>query len=523
MKRLESLFINIEAFLIKFEIKKEIKLPEINISISKDKFLPCYHHLIDANSEQFDLEFLYGSRDSGKSRHIAQQLICDCLGLPIFRCLLIRKILNTVRDSQYSLIESIIKEWKIEHLFKFNSSRLEITCINGNGFFGRGLDDVGRIKSFNNPSVAWLEEMNQISREDMVVILTSLRNNNATIKTWCSFNPECDMSYTEFWLWMDYFSHTEDLSFTTVKKIQIDEDEFAELKIRATHTTWRDNPYCTPQRKALYESYKTSKNNAYWYRVYSKGLWGIRRPGGEFYKCFDEDVHAVDLMSVPAIKNRQWVLHFVADNNVSPYIAIQIWAVDTVGKALLQLGELPCASPNNTATKAGLQIVKYLEKRNYNDKVFIHGDPSANARNTIDDEGRSFFDKLIGVIQSAGYDYVDKVGKSAPSVSISGSFINEILESNYEGWKIFIDKECTKSIEDYQMTQENTDGSILIKKVVDKVTKLSYEKYGHFVADSRYFITTVLKEEYTKFLQRRKGIPLPGGVAKSQRTKAKIG
>lgn len=498
-------------------------MPEINISISKDKFLPCYHHLIEKTDEIFDIDFLYGSRDSGKSRQIAMQLICDCLGLKVFRCLLIRKVLNTVRDSQYSLIESIVNEWRIAHLFKFNSSRLEITCVNGNGFFGRGLDDVGRIKSFNNPSVCWIEEGNQIEREDLVVILTSLRNNNAIIKTWFSFNPECDMSYTEFWLWQDYFMTTEDLSFTTIKKIEINPDEFAELKIRATHTTWRDNPYCTPQRKALYQSYKTSKNNAYWYRVYSLGLWGIRRPGGEFYKCFDEDIHAVSLLSVPAIKNRQWTLHIIADNNVAPYVAVQIWAVDLQSKVLLQLGELPCISPNNTATKAGLEVVKYLEKRNYNDKVFIGGDPSANAKSTTDDEGRSFFDKFIGTIKNAQYEYVDRVGKSAPSVSQSGSFINEIFESNYLGWKIYIDKGCIKSIEDYNMTVEATDGSILKKRVTDKVTHQSYEKYGHFTDCSRYFITTTLKDEYAQFLQRRRGLPPPGGTTKTQRVKSKLG
>jgi len=496
---------------------------DINITISKSKFLPCYHHLLNDDDGVYDLEFLYGSRDSGKSRQVAMKLILECLGSKVFRLLLIRKVLNTVRDSQYSLIQSIIEEWKIEHLFKFNSSRLEITCINGNAFFGRGLDDVGRIKSFNNPTGAWLEEMNQITREDMVVILTSLRNNNSIIKTWCTFNPECDMTYTEFWLWIDYFSHTEDLSFKNVKIIELENDEKAELRIRATHTTYQDNPFCTPQRKALYESYKTSKNNAYWYRVYSKGLWGVRRPGGEFYKCFEEDTHAIDLMSIPAIKNRQWTLHIAADNNVSPYIAVQIWAIDVKGKAILQLGELPCIHPNNTATKAGIQVVKYLERINYNDKIFIMGDPSANARSTTDDEGKSFFDKFIGVIKAAGYDYVDRVGRSAPSVSQSGSFVNEIFETNYLGWKIFIDKNCVKSVEDYLMTTEASDGTIQKKRITDKQTGQSYEKYGHFSDLLRYTCVTLLKDEYTQFLQRRRGIPPPGGIATAQRVKQKLG
>lgn len=496
-------------------------MPEINITISKDRFLPIYQPLI-LSDEVFDIDFLYGGRDSGKSRHIAMQLIVECLRPLVFRCLLIRKVLNTVRDSQYSLIESIVEEWGIKHLFKFNSSRLEIKCINGNGFFGRGLDDVGRIKSFNNPSCAWLEEMNQITSEDFVVVLTSLRNNFVNVKTWCSFNPECDMSYTEFWLWQEYFMHTEDYNFTWVKKIEVD-DEIIEFKVRATHSTYRNNPYCKPQRKALLESYKISKNSEYWFQVYTMGLWGFRRPGGTFLKCFESDKHTVDLLSVPQIKNGNWTYHVVADNNVAPYVSIQLWIIDLKGKALLQISEFPCSHPDNTATKAALKIAYHLRRVDYTQQVYIYGDPSANAKSTTDDEGRSFFDKFIGTIKESGYNIVNRVGSSAPSVAQSGSFVNEIFESNFGGWKIFIDKSCRKSVEDYQMTVEAMDGSILKKRVTDKATGQSYEKYAHLTDCLRYFVTTTLKDEYKKYLTRFKGIPMAGGVSKVKRFKQKLG
>ena len=137
-------------------------MPEVNINIDyKTVFLPCYHHLLndgqDLKSEFFDIEFLYGGRDSGKSRHVAMQLVIDCMTQSYFKCLLIRKVLNTVRSSQYDLIKSIIEDWGLGQLFKFNETRMEIIFIpTGNGFYGRGLDDVGRIKSFNNPS-SWID------------------------------------------------------------------------------------------------------------------------------------------------------------------------------------------------------------------------------------------------------------------------------------------------------------------------------------------------------------------------------
>ena len=469
---------------------------EVNIEIEDDIFLECYDHLIEDADGFFDIDFLYGGRDSGKSRHIAMRLVKDCLKEGYFRCLLIRKVLNTVRDSQYSLLKSVIEEWEIRHLFSFNDTRMEIRCrVNSNGFFGRGLDDVGRIKSFNNPSHCWIEEGNQISSEDFVVILTSLRAEQR-VKTWFSFNPECEVNYTEFWLWEEWFSHTKKLSFRWVKTIELPDGERVDFKVRATHTTYQDNPYCQPQRKALYESYKGSKNNAYWYQTYTLGLWGYKRTGGEFWKCFIEDQHTRDLEVQPG------TVHVVADNNVNPYIALQVWQVMTEKKELLQVHELPCESPDNTAAKAAKKLIHWLRQIDYNQPVFLYGDPSANAKSTVDDQGRSFFDKFIQTLVDAGFKVVNRVQRSAPEVALSGAFVNEIYESNYLGWKIYINTTCRTSIEDYIMAKEDMGGKILKKRETDKGTKVSFERYGHMSDDKRYFITTVLAREFAQYRSR---------------------
>lgn len=485
-------------------------MPEINITISKDKFLPIYRPLI-LSEDVYDIDFLYGGRDSGKSRHIAMQLVVECLRSTYFRCLLIKKELYTIRGSQYQTIKDVIEEWGITHLFAFNSSRLEIVCtINGNGFYGKGLDDAGKVKSFANPSCCWIEEGNQITAEDFVIIQTSLRTNTGKVKVWFSFNPECEVTYSDFWLWQEYFSHTEQLSFTHHKTIETPKGQ-KKIAIRATHGTYLDNPYCSDERIALYESYKTSKNNAYWYQTYTLGLWGYRRPGGEFWKCFEEEKHTADIKHIPQLKNM--TIHISVDSNVNPYVTVQVWQIDNSAKKLLQVDEIICEHPNNTAAKSAKKVIDYLDRRGYNQPVYIYGDPAANAKSTVDDEGRSFFDKFIGVIKASGYQFVNRVGKSAPSVSQSGAFINEIFEVNYAGWDILIDKSCRKSIEDYNMVVEDIDGKMLKKKVTNKETKVSYEKYGHCSDTMRYLITTVLSNEYKSFLTRRNGIPRSGGLA----------
>lgn len=491
-------------------IKILINSMEYKFRIPQHKFLPVYKHFLD-KSNIFDIEFLYGGRDSGKSREVAHQVIMDCMTKKAYKCLLIRKVLNTVRDSQYSLIQSVIEEWGLTRFFKFNSSRLEIIHIKtGNGFYGRGLDEVGRIKSFNNPSACWIEEGNQITNEDFVVVLTSLRSNNVRVKTWFSFNPECAVNYTDFWLYQEWFEHTDELSFEYIKKIDVD-DEVIEFRVRATHSTYRDNPWCPPQRKALYESYGDSKNNSYWYQTYTLGLWGYRRTGDEFWKCFDEYKHTGKVSPINS------TYHIVLDNNVNPYIAVQIWQIDLQSQTLMQVSEIPCESPFNTAAKAAGKVISWLESHGYNDVVYIYGDPSANAKSTTDDEGRSFFDKFIGVMAANKWTLSKRVGNSAPSVSQSGAFINEIYEAEYGGWKILIDKSCRKSIEDYNMAKEDIEGQMLKKKTTNKETGVSYEKYGHMSDCKRYFITKVLGKLYKIYMTRRIGVPRAGGVSSVSR------
>lgn len=498
-------------------------MARINVDIDEDVFLECYRHLID-ESQFFDIDFLYGGRDSGKSRHVAMQLVIDCMRPGYFKCLLIRKVLDTVRGSQFDLIKSVIDEWGISHLFRVNESRMEIICkANKNGFYGRGLDDVGKIKSFNNPSHCWVEEGNQIDSTDFVVILTSLRA-KVRVKTWFTFNPECDKTYTEFWLWQEYFSHTEKLSWEWVKEIPVPvetlkrypdgkypgnvkvvSDEsggtqvYMMLYIRATHSTYKDNPYCSPQRIALYESYKGSKNNSYWYQTYTLGLWGFKKTGGSFWKSFDEGIHTGLVAFNPKLP-----VHLTIDNNVHPYVTLAMWQIDREAKRFIQVAELPCVSPDNTAVKAAKQFVRWLDRVGHEEVVFIYGDPSANAKSTTDDDGRSFFDKFKLVLKTEKVRFLSRIEKSAPEVAMSGSFINEIYESNFEGWSILIGSNNRKSIEDYTMTKEDMDGRVLKQKVKDKESGITYEQYGHFTDTKRYLICTVLKREFNIYKARGK-------------------
>jgi phage terminase large subunit len=286
--------------------------PLIEIEIPKAAFLPCYYHLIDLDTQ---IDLLYGGRDSGKSRHIAQQLIIECLRQPYFRAVLIRKVFNTIKESMWQTIKDIATEWGIEHLFTFNASPLEIKCINGNRLICRGLDEPGNIKSIAGCNYCWIEEGNQINLDEFVLVMTSLRYKQIKAKTFISFNPETPGAYEDFWLYKLFYSDTTDPyenfvhEWTLEKKIG-DKTYQYKYKYSSTWTNYTHNNHCGIDRIIFYEQLKTI--NPYHYNVYSLGYWHNRLTVDPFAYCFDRGKHVRKAVS----KGMELYLSF--DFNVNP-------------------------------------------------------------------------------------------------------------------------------------------------------------------------------------------------------------
>lgn len=278
----------------------------IEVEIDKDIYLDCYQHIVD-DDEDIDIEFLYGGRDSGKSRFIGDRLTEKCLASNYFRCILIKETHESIKDSQWQLIKDTAEEeWNVGFLFKFTVSPLGINCANNNKFIARGMNEPGRIKSINNPSDAWVEEGNQISKDGFITLLTSLRvdDKKGRVKLWFSFNPEADTAdFKDFWLFDMFFKdhYPHELSFvdTFVMKLPAiintknpalsKPEREVKLKYRVTHTTYHDNPYCTPQRQAIHESLKIY--DPYRYNVFTLGLWGNKEIEGLFAWAYSRKKH----------------------------------------------------------------------------------------------------------------------------------------------------------------------------------------------------------------------------------------
>ena len=135
--------------------------------------------------------------------------------------------------------------------------------------------------------------------------------------------------------------------------------------------------------------------------------------------------------------------------------------------------------------------------------VYLYGDVSTKAGNTIDDDKRSFFDKFKEGIDKR-FRSEDRLPRSNPSVSMTGEFINAIYSGDIKDVSIMIDESCDTSINDYITAKKDVNGAMLKQRVKDKITGQSYEKAGHLSDAKRYFVTEILKDRYTSFSLRRR-------------------
>lgn len=248
--------------------------------------LKKYRHL---HQSDFDIDFLYGGRDSGKSHFIAQELILKCLGADYFKCILIKKTHESIKDAQWQTIKDIVEDWGLSDQFIFRNSPLEIECKNGNRFIARGCDKPEKLKSIKDPTDAWYEEGNQLTEQDHTIISTTLRGKNGIrVHEWFSFNPECKENFAEFWIYKKYFAHTIEKSFEN-KLVSTVSGKPHEIRYRATHSTYHDNPFCTEERQAKLENLATF--NYYYYKVFTLGEWGNELNESPWLFAFNRSKH----------------------------------------------------------------------------------------------------------------------------------------------------------------------------------------------------------------------------------------
>lgn len=473
---------------------------------------------------------LYGGSSSGKSYSVAQVFLM----LAIFEGknqLVMRKVGASIKDSIYASFKAAADQLGITDLFKFKDGIKEIRCLENNAKITfKGLDDSEKIKGLESIKRVFMDEWNEYEEKDYKQMKLRLRGMKGQQLVF-AFNP---IEETH-WIKKNVFDKEEwhdvpmevvlggrtiPAELTEVKSIRMNAPKSimhkrtGEITVHPSdmvviQTTYLNNFWVVGSPDGKYGYYDDQAIATFehdrlhdpdYYNVYALGEWGVIRTGSEYFHAFNRGQHCAELSYDPTLP-----IHISVDNNRLPYISYTFWQVDhTEGVHLRQFHEICAASPDNSAHKSAVLVAKYLRSIGYEDKIYLHGDCTTRNSNTIDDEGRSFLDKVISTLTEEGFDVVDKVSKSNPSVPMSGEFINAIFEGELPGLSITIGEVCKISIEDYMSVQKDSNGAILKTKVKNKITMQTYEKYGHLSDTFRYIVCDVMNSEFLEYSNKRK-------------------
>lgn len=471
---------------------------------------------------------LYGGSSSAKSYSAAQVILM----MTMFdgeNTLVFRKVGASIEKSIYEDFRVACKQLHMDEWFKFTRNSIRCT-YNGARIDFSGLDDPEKIKGISNYKRVHLEEFSEFEESDFKQIRKRLRGKEGQ-QISATFNPIRETH----WIKKSWFDSEKwhDVSmrvtidgrriparFTEVKSLRMNEPKTyinpstGAMEDHAPDTviiqsTYMNNFWVVGSPDGTYGYYdeqcvadfeKDRQRDPDYYRIYALGEWGVIRTGSEFFGSFNTGMHTAATAYDP-----DYPIHVSVDNNVLPYISVSFWQYITEdGQRIVQFGELCAESPDNTVKRAAKATAQRLRSLGYTDKLYLHGDASTRAANTIDDDKRSWLDLFIFTLEAEGVEVVDCVGYKNPSVAMTGEFINAIFEGTVPDISITIGKECPVSIEDYLSVQKDANGAILKTKIKNKTTNQTYEEHGHLSDTFRYVVHDLLREDYVLFSNRRK-------------------
>lgn len=219
-----------------------------NFKISKKLFNDAYLPSLEDYSHRFNV--FYGGAGSGKSHFAVQKIILKYLKYPNRKCLVIRKVSNTLRDSIFALFKSVLADWQLYPQCEIRETLLTIDLPNGSQFIFKGLDDSEKVKSIANIDDIIIEECTELTLDDFTQLNLRLRSKNGFNQIMCMFNPVSKSN----WVYNMWFNEA----------IPYNHDNTVIL-----HTTFKDNKFLPDDYiAALLEMEIT---NFTYYKIYALG------------------------------------------------------------------------------------------------------------------------------------------------------------------------------------------------------------------------------------------------------------
>ncbi|MEG1256622.1 PBSX family phage terminase large subunit [Clostridium sp.] len=214
--------------------------------ISKKCFNDVYLPQLENYNSRFNVFF--GGAGSGKSHFVIQKMIFKYLKYPNRKCLVTRKVNNTLKDSVFALFKSILSDWHLYEQCKINKTDLTIELPNRSNFIFKGLDDSERIKSIANIDDIIVEECTEIDDFTFDQLCLRLRSKNPYNQVHVMFNPVSK----ENWVYKRWFK-----------------DGYNKINTVVLHTTYLNNKFLP--KEYVDNLLEMKKTNPAYYSIYALG------------------------------------------------------------------------------------------------------------------------------------------------------------------------------------------------------------------------------------------------------------
>lgn len=271
--------------------------------------------------------FLVGGYGSSKSYNVATKIILKLIQEKR-KCLVVREVYDTIRDSCFSLFKEILEIYGLSDVVKTKESPMKITFPNGSEIIFKGLDSPQKLKSINGVSIVWLEECSECKYEAYKELLGRLRHKTMSNHLIMSTNPVSELN----WTFKHFFKYKDD---TGKENIILDDYELYEKRVIVKgdtyyhHSTCEDNAFLPEDY--IKELDEMKKYDPDLYRVARLGHFGVN--GTKVLPQFEEMQHEDVMEAVNKIPSR---LHFAGGDFgfVTSYNAFLKVAVDEKTKSL---------------------------------------------------------------------------------------------------------------------------------------------------------------------------------------------
>lgn len=297
--------------------------------------------------------FLVGGYGSSKSFNVAMKIIL-LLSREKRKCLVVREVYDTIRDSCFSLFQDVAEILGIYDELQFKASPMKVVFPNGSQIIFKGMDKPAKLKSINGVSVIWLEECSEVKYEGYKELLGRLRHMECSNHIICSTNPVG----MDNWTYSHFFKNEE------AKRITLDDNNLYRDRIVKTNNTYYHHSNCQDNAflpKSYIEELDLMKDyDVDLYRVARLGHFGIN--GEKVLHQFQEMQHEQVMAKVNGIPNR--LIKYGLDFGfVTSYNALIGLAIDETNKDLYIFSEY------YSKGKTDIEISKDIE--DYKSKLIV--------------------------------------------------------------------------------------------------------------------------------------------------------